>query len=117
MAKRGAFSRETVETVIARSGGICEVCGKARVGEIHHRIPRGMGGVKGDHASVVESAANALCLCSECHRWAERGDRAEAKDRGIILKRNANPELTPVLTFRGWRLHDSHGGVHDVLGS
>ena len=107
----GAFSQETVNKVLARSYTQCEHCGLAPVQEIHHRIPRGMGGVRGRHAEVVASPANALGLCRSCHDWAERRDRAEARDRGLILRRTADPTTRPFYSQarRAWFILDSDG--------
>lgn len=112
MARRGAFSEETRNLVLRRCFAKCELCGAAPVQEIHHRIPRGMGGVAGEHAAVVESPANALGLCRGCHHWAERGDRAQAREWGIVLRRSADPAAEPFYSprRRGWFVLDAWGG-------
>ena len=42
--------------------GYCEMCGRGRELEIHHRVPKGMGGSK---ARDVEE--NLILLCRTCH--------------------------------------------------
>lgn len=115
----GKFSQETVNKVLTRSHARCEHCGRAPVQEIHHRIPRGMGGVRGKHAEAVASPANALGLCRGCHDWAERRGRAEARDMGLILRRTADPTTRPFYSRSGrgsWFLLDENGNKQPTIG-
>lgn len=83
--------------VYARAGQCCELCGVyAYGGSLHHRRPRGMGGSKDP---VTSSPANALLLCGSgttgCHGQVE-GNRADALERGLLLRQHQDPTTEPV---------------------
>lgn len=93
--KTGPTARQA-ELVLKRSRGVCEVCGS--LGEqIHHRKPRGMGGSKDP---AINSPANLLLLCSRCHAGVE-SDRDDARERGLLVRFDSLPTVTPVLLQRG----------------
>ena len=84
----------------ARSGGLCEVCGR-RAESTHHRKPRGMGGSKDPAA---HSPANLLRVCGDgtrgCHGMIE-SDRAGSYGNGRLLRRSESPTDVPVLLHPG----------------
>lgn len=96
----GEFTPGTVRLVFFdRDGERCFLCRRPLRWEdrgigwsMHHRKPRGAGGVRGAAAERVASAANALTLCGSgttgCHGWAEHF-RAKAIELGILISRNA----------------------------
>lgn len=60
-AKKTTKSMETKlirGAVMARAGGLCEVCGSVG-SELHHALGR---------VRVKQAASNCLCLCESCHR-------------------------------------------------
>lgn len=88
--------------VLARSGGICEVCGQARATNVHHRRPRGMGGT----SRAIESPAWLLHVCGQgntsgCHRRIEN-NREEARAAGWLLLPQQDAAVTPVRLACGW---------------
>ncbi|KTR95371.1 hypothetical protein NS220_06100 [Microbacterium testaceum] len=94
----GEFTAATVRRVFfERDGAACFLCRAPLRFEdrgigwsMHHRKPRGAGGVKGRGAEVFSSAANALTLCGSgttgCHGEAEK-NRDVALDRGVLISR------------------------------
>lgn len=98
--------------VAARSGGVCELCGKKPADSIHHRRGRGMGG---DRRPDTNRAANALHLCGDgtvgCHGWAE-SHPAEARALGVKLRRHETPVEVPVQLAGGLVWLDDDGNIH-----
>lgn len=89
------------DTVLTRAGGLCELCGGYRASNIHHRRPRGMGGTK---AQWINEPSNLLALCGSgtmgCHGMIE-SNRAEAYDRGWLLRTGSVAEHTPFMDLEG----------------
>ena len=107
------FSDVVRARVMARSGGFCEV--RATVcwdegSQLHHRRARGMGGSRNP---ATGQASNALCVCVPCHSHAE-SNRAEALDRGWLVRQGADPRRVPVWRYRRWVLLDDEGGICPV---
>lgn len=50
-----AWPKRIREAILARAGGVCEVCGQARVTEVHHRLHVSHGG-----PNTIE---NGLAVC------------------------------------------------------
>lgn len=48
--------------------GPCKVCGAAPPNELHHLVPRGIGG--------SDTEANIVALCRDCHEGVTRYDKA-----------------------------------------
>jgi 5-methylcytosine-specific restriction protein A len=72
--------------VMARDGGRCRRCGA--IGEqIHHRLPRGMGGTRD---KKINSPANLVLVCGQCHAEIE-SDRLDAYDTGWLVRRGYDP--------------------------
>lgn len=91
--------------VLVRSHHICEGCGRALPDDVHHRQPRGMGGVFGHAAHVANSASNLLALCRPCHDFTE-DQPTEARRRGWLVPHwtdswSAPVDITPIYG-RGW---------------
>lgn len=56
-----------IERVRQRAGGRCEWCGRSAAIEVHHIIPRGMGG-----ARRLDTDWNMVGLCRLCHDAAQQ---------------------------------------------
>lgn len=96
---------KTRDLVINRDGGRCVVCARTAT-DVHHRTPRGMAG---SSDPAINSAANLICLCSDCHRGIE-SRRTEAERHGYIVRRPLNPAVMPVLIKgSGWVLLRADG--------
>ncbi|MFC9966298.1 HNH endonuclease [Nocardia ignorata] len=87
-------SREVIELVRERAGGRCERCAWLlhAGGEIHHRVPRGMGGTR---LAWINRPPNLVHICLPCHRWAE-SYRSSALDTGWLVFRRRNPVEIPI---------------------
>ena len=83
----------TRQAVIDRDQRRCVRCSAPMV-HIHHRRPRGMGGSK--HDPLINSPANLVCLCIECHEWIER-HRAASYDTGWLVHRRDDPASIPLI--------------------
>jgi len=99
-----------------RAHGICEGCAWAG-DQVHHRQPRGMGGVHGVAVAVAHSASNLLLLCGPCHRFTE--DEPTAAQRlGWLVPHPTDPALVPAYLCTpngvGWWLLDNNGDYHWV---
>lgn len=110
-----AFSVIVRARVMARSGGFCEVrtprCWD-EASQIHHRRPRGLGGSRNP---ATGQASNALAVCTACHDHLETAERAEALDRGWIVRQGQDPSMVPVYRYRKWVLLDDQGGLSPVV--
>lgn len=96
--------KEARRLVRERSGGICEVCGKARATNFQHRKNRSQAG--------QWSASNGLDVCGS----GTTGDHgyihahpAESYERGWSVHSWDDPSEVPVQTWRGWVLLDDEG--------
>ena len=110
----GEFGEWTRHLASSRNAGRCERCNKRPAAEHHHRRPRRMGGAGRIDDETTAGAANALCLCHECHDMTERRDRRRAIGDGVILKARQTPDEVPVRAYMGgrwgfWVLDDTGG--------
>lgn len=130
----GEFTPATVRLVFFdRDGSACFLCRRTLRFEdrghgwsMHHRKPRGAGGVRGRGAEVFSSPANALTLCGSgttgCHGWAER-ERDKAIEMGVLISRLAvGPAFAPTAVRvqrddRTWWLLTDGGRAVEVEGS
>ena len=103
------FSPSVRGIVLERCAGLCEVCGRQRMAQIHHRRPRGAGGSK---AADTNRASNALAVCSDCHSWIEH-NRIKALSNGWLVRQGHSPRMTPVLYggAGGWVFLADDGGL------
>lgn len=90
-----------------RSGHVCEMCGRARATNAHHRRNRSQGG--------RWSPENLLHVCgtgaTKCHGLITCNP-AIAKERGWSVSAYADPAETPVwLANRGWHLLKADGSI------
>jgi 5-methylcytosine-specific restriction protein A len=89
----------TVEALIARAEGRCEIGGEELYGErgegwhVHHRRPRGMGSTKRHETNAIESL---LLLCPDHHEHLE-SRRSEAYAKGWLVRQNEHPAAVPVV--------------------
>ncbi|GAB2859260.1 hypothetical protein GCM10022221_68540 [Actinocorallia aurea] len=109
-------SPDTRALVLARDGHACVVCGldiTRRPHNIHHRLPRGMGG---SSDPAINSPANLITVCGSgttgCHGEIER-NREWAQDHGWIVPRGMSPAASPIVLFGcpGRFLLLSDGGI------
>lgn len=97
-------SAETVGLLLARSGGVCEICGRAEATEIHHRKYRSRGG--------GHNIENLLHVCgmgnaSGCHGRCHSG---EGEAHGWAVHAWQNPALVPVRRADGLLWFPTTGG-------
>lgn len=80
--------------VLTRDLNRCARCGRfiPEGAHLHHRKLRSQGGL-----GLVE---NGITLCPLCHHWVHN-TVAAAKATGLIVPSWADPEVTPVMTWRG----------------
>lgn len=81
--------------VMVRASQRCEGCGKANAEQVHHRQPRGMGGVHGVAASRAHAPSNLMALCLACHDFTE-DQPLQARAVGWLVQHPIIPGLTPV---------------------
>lgn len=98
---------ETRRRVWERDDGLCVAC-RGAGGQVHHRVPRGMGGAS--RSTETHTLPNVLLLCPTCHGWIET-HRDAAYTAGWLVHRGQDPALVPVLRWGRWVLLDSGGGV------
>ncbi|MFF0546916.1 HNH endonuclease [Nocardia thailandica] len=106
-------SAEVIEMVRRRADNRCERCAWLlhAGGQIHHRVPRGMGGSR---SAWINRPPNLVLLCPTCHAWAE-SYRASAMETGWLVLRRHDPAEVPVESLVHGRvlLHDN-GSVSAV---
>jgi 5-methylcytosine-specific restriction endonuclease McrA len=68
---------------------LCEVCGTVAV-DVHHIIPRGMGGRKG-----ANHPDNLIALCRTCHDKAHRHELSKEKLQAVHAKKQAKKHDNP----------------------
>ncbi|TKV61847.1 HNH endonuclease [Nakamurella flava] len=77
--------------------------------EVHHRLPRGMGGAGRDETRW--SYSRLVGLCAVHHRWVEL-NRRRAYELGLLVRHGrAACSLVPVLHHGRWVLLDDGGCV------
>lgn len=93
--------------VLTRDLNRCARCGRYQPegGHLHHRKLRSQGGL-----GVIE---NAILLCPLDHHWVH-SHVAASRAIGLIVPGWADPEVTPVLTWRGLLLLDVDGDFQSV---
>jgi hypothetical protein len=93
--------------VYARSGGLCERCGRQTAVQWHHRQNRSQGG--------LWEAANGLHLDVECHLFVGTNPTASYA-AGWLVRSGQNPAEAPVWHARfGLVLLDNSGGWSAVI--
>lgn len=109
------------DAVRTRDGGRCQKCGRSVANipaSIHHRRPRGMGGVRNRRLDIP---SNMVVLCGTgttgCHGWLEHHRQDATRDGWLISKMSRDdPAEVPVRTYRGWVLLDDEGGFFFIGG-
>jgi hypothetical protein len=91
-------TRSVRDIIINRSGGSCEICALAAIDQIHHRVPRGMGGTK---RKDIHQPSSLLGLCAPCHSMIE-SRREFALDRGWLVRQGHDPAEVPVVWQGRW---------------
>lgn len=82
--------------VLARAHGRCEGCGLELTLEVHHRQPRGMGGVSRLGAAVSNAVPNLLALGRVCHDLTEAEPTA-CRDLGWLVPHPIDSWTVPAL--------------------
>lgn len=72
----------TKQIVYVRARHRCERCGGGSIFNIHHRLPRRMGGTRWP---LVNHPVNLVLLCTRCHEWVE-SHREQSVDEGWLLR-------------------------------
>lgn len=109
MRKTGP-SKTVVGLVTERAGGWCEHCGHHGA-QIHHRIPRGMGGSRTER---INQPSNLVLLCGDCHAEVE-SNRELGYAYGWLVHRQADPSSVAVKRFDGeWVFLDDEGNYVPV---
>lgn len=88
-------SPEVRAIVQSRLDGMCLRCLRRPGEQIHHRIPRGMGGTRDPD---VNHPPNLVWICGDCHRWIE-SYRDAAREDGWLVWRFIDPEGRPLITL------------------
>lgn len=106
-ARRDPAEAAARRVVRARSGGLCEVCGRAPATNWHHRVGRAHGG--------PWSPENGLDLCGSgttgCHGRITVSP-ALAYERGWSVRSTHDPAGQPVwLAGRGWSYLRADGSI------
>jgi hypothetical protein len=103
-----AESKAAYEAVKARSGGICEACGKARAEAMHHRLYRSRLG--------QDTVANLLHVCGrgnkdKCHGIAHT---LQGEQRGLSVKSGNDPASIPYFrkSDSAWRMPNEPEPIH-----
>lgn len=101
--KRYPISKEEIAQVEARSGGLCEGCGRCTGWlEKAHIKHRGMGGVQRRNADIINNHRNMADLCIYCHGIIDRRINVPAHFREYLLQK-----LKPKLGWYEWA--EEHG--------
>jgi hypothetical protein len=90
--KKTGPDKKTAGLVLARADGSCERCLRRPPEQLHHRKPRGSGG---SSDPAINSPANLLAVCSQCHLEIE-GNRTVSKEQGWLVRFEHSPAETPV---------------------
>lgn len=112
-AVAGHGLRRSQQVVKARAHMRCERCGALTAwtgGQVHHRLPRGMGG---STASDIHSPANLLLLCLDCHTWVE-SNRTASYDAGWLVHRGTDPAQVPVELHTGRVILTTNGDYQET---
>jgi hypothetical protein len=113
---RSGVLQQSRQVVKSRAVMRCERCSALTTwtgGQVHHRLPRGMGG---SSDPAIHSPANLLLLCPECHSWVEK-NRTVAYKAGWLVKRGQDPAQVPVeIVGRGPVLLTADGEYQEVPG-
>lgn len=84
------------------NGRLCRVCENRPAEELHHLVPRGMGGGSGD-----DVADNLIPICKTCHSLIELRDPWASS---LLGQRLASAERQYVIGKRGaWYLEKRYG--------
>ena len=77
--------------------------------QIHHRVPRGLGGSR---RPEINSPANLVLVCAVCHARIE-SHRDEAREDGWLVRQGHDPALTPIPGPEGWVLLTHDGQIQE----
>lgn len=104
MAKSTPIPTAAREVVYLRQRGRCLRCGTSPYSEVHHRMPRRIGG---------HGVENLVGLCMTCHHWVHANPR-EARYTGWIVSRHssiADIATVPVDAWNGTCFLHADGSV------
>lgn len=100
--------RKSQAVVKQRAAMCCERCERLTTwigGQVHHRLPRRMGG---STRPGINEPANLVLLCAACHAHVE-SHREDAYTAGWLLHDRDDPRLVPVELARGLTWLDDAG--------
>lgn len=98
---------ETRALIWERDGGRCVRCNDGSELQIHHRAARKAGGTR---RPEINSPANLILVCSDCHAKIE-SQRLTSAVCGFIVRYGQNPAETPVFRHGAWCLLSDDGSV------
>lgn len=102
----GGVPKATRVAVVGRSEGFCERCDQQPPVDVHHRLPRRMGGTSN---ATIHDLPNLVALCRDCHGWVE-SHRVESVVQGWVISQHDGRAPGEVPLFRDgrwWRLTSS----------
>ncbi len=113
MSRRNTGPTKTVvDLVKTRADGLCERCGLHPGEQIHHRLPRRMGGTR---RPEVNRPPNLLFLAAQCHTDVER-NRLTAIGDGFLIPDGLWPADVPVKLHYGLHKLTDDGGTIPLPG-
>lgn len=98
----------SVDTLMGRSGGLCEVCG-GEGSDVHHRKPRKAGGTRD---VSINALSNLTLLCRRDHARVE-SERSLSYENGWLVHSWDESGLVPFLRLGRFVLFDDEGGFDD----
>lgn len=98
--------------VVDRDSMLCVRC-KKEATDVHHRLPRKMGGTRNE--KIAYGLANLISLCRDCHNWVHANPFA-AHQLGYLLKTGEDPEVIPIQLGYGMELKICSDGTTEQTG-
>jgi 5-methylcytosine-specific restriction endonuclease McrA len=80
------MNKSTIAIIEHRSRGLCESCGRL-ADDVHHILPKQMGGRHGEMADKINDARNLAAVCRDCHDLLHRRRKEKyAGEREVMLR-------------------------------
>jgi hypothetical protein len=87
-----AFAQSDVDELLARTGRMCAVCNRLHGVQVHHIVPRHLGG--------SDDATNAIPLCPNCHDEVHAG-HAPGRTTRVYTERELRGHLARTIELAG----------------